>query len=443
MILRVIVTTLILALGAGLAAAQLSWSEHTRAGEWAFSRGDFDRAEVEFRSALEIAQRMPAGDRRLETSLENLGRLFEHEMRMDNAQPMYELLLAVQEERKGDRDPVLLRTLLALARVAIPAGDAPTAEASLLRYLEIAEESRRADPAEHWRAMTMLARIYTLQERHDEALELQRRAIAALRNDTSATAEERAAELESLAQMELLHGEPGAAEELIDRAVKLRQQEELGGIAELYAGAAATAFGAAEPKIAEKFAQQSIDAVLPEAAEPYAARKVLADVSWLRVRRSSDNPSDLIGIPADPAALAVANARLETLLNAQNQALAPDDSAIFETVSRLAQVSTMAGELDRAIRWHGRSLAMLPDRGASVSQLRAAEEAQVQLLTAADRWAEAAAANATLIAQLERAYGTHDRRLLPSLNLQMELLTELKRKREAKLIKKRLRKLSR
>ena len=70
--------TLVLVVGI-TAGAQGSWSAHTSTGEYAFARGDIDRAESEFRAALEIAQGLPAGDRRLETSLENLARLYEHQ----------------------------------------------------------------------------------------------------------------------------------------------------------------------------------------------------------------------------------------------------------------------------------------------------------------------------------------------------------------------------
>jgi Tfp pilus assembly protein PilF len=42
-----------------LAHAQSSWSTHTRAGEYAFARGDLERAEKEFQAALEIAQGLP------------------------------------------------------------------------------------------------------------------------------------------------------------------------------------------------------------------------------------------------------------------------------------------------------------------------------------------------------------------------------------------------
>ena len=90
------------------AGAQDSWTAHTNVGEYAFARGDLERAESEFRAALEIAQRLPAGDRRLETSLQNLARLYEHESDFDRAQPLYQLLLAAKEHRLGTEHPDLL-----------------------------------------------------------------------------------------------------------------------------------------------------------------------------------------------------------------------------------------------------------------------------------------------------------------------------------------------
>ena len=86
---RIVVALIIASLTAVTAGAQGSWTGHTNAGEYAFARGDLDRAESEFRAALEIAQGLPAGDRRLETSLENLARLYEHESDFDRAQPLY------------------------------------------------------------------------------------------------------------------------------------------------------------------------------------------------------------------------------------------------------------------------------------------------------------------------------------------------------------------
>jgi tetratricopeptide (TPR) repeat protein len=441
---RLATITLILLLPATAAVAQTSWSDRTRAGEWAFSRGDTARAEAEFRAALGLAQGLPAGDRRLETSLQNLARFYEHQMRMDEAQPLYQLLLAAQEERVGEADPLLLDTLLAIARVAIPSGDAPAAEASLQSYLEIAESTGAADPEDRWRALKMLGRIFTIEERHDEALALQRRVVTAMDDDSIATGAERAAELESLAQMEILHGAPDAAEPLLARAVELLDADGPRHAADVWADAAATAFGAGEADLAEGLANTALQSVAVESDTPEAAHRVLADVSWLRVRRGSEDLSSLIEIDGDPEELAEAGARLEAWLAIQEADLPPDHPEVLDTVSRLAQVATMAKELDGAIGWQQRKLASVRETAGSRSQSwRAGTEALIGLYVAAGRTAEAASANADLIAEIEAASGPDDRRLIAPLSRQLELLGELGRKKEAKAIKKRLRKMSR
>ncbi len=86
-------------------------------------------------------------------------------------------------------------------------GDFPTVESSLTRFDAIASASGNADPRQWWQADAMLARMQIIQEDEAAALEWQRRAVEMLASDTNATAEERAIQLESLAQMELTAGE--------------------------------------------------------------------------------------------------------------------------------------------------------------------------------------------------------------------------------------------
>jgi tetratricopeptide (TPR) repeat protein len=207
--LRFAAVSIIVVLAAVIAGAQGGWSAHTNAGEYAFARGDVDRAESEFRAALDIAQGFPAGDRRLETSLENLARLYEHESDFDRAQPLYQLLLVAKETRLGQEDPALLSALFAVARVSQPMGDLPTVENCLSRYAAIAEASSDADPRKYWQVLQMLARMQTIQEKPDQALEWQRRAGKVIADDTGATLEEHVALLDSLAEMELVASRGG------------------------------------------------------------------------------------------------------------------------------------------------------------------------------------------------------------------------------------------
>ena len=75
-------------LSGGTADAQGSWEAHTRAGEAAFATGDLARAELELRRALDLASASGTAGRRLETSLSNLARLYEHMGDFDQAQPL-------------------------------------------------------------------------------------------------------------------------------------------------------------------------------------------------------------------------------------------------------------------------------------------------------------------------------------------------------------------
>jgi len=440
MTIRIACTALLVASVAATSAALDPWEYRTNAGEYAYASGDLERAEAEFRAALELAQAFPPGDRRLERSLENLARLYENQQRLDEAQPLYQLLLAAQETRVGRDGAELLDTHLKVARVSLSAGDSPAAGASLQRYLEIAESTGAAAPAQHWIVLSMLARMRTLEQRPEEALELQRRAVAVLADDGSATGLERAHELESLAQMELLHGSPQRAEELLTQAVELRAGEGENPPAVTYAAAAATALGAGELEVAARLAQQAVDAA--PGTPPLDALEVLAEVSWIDVR-TGGSLVDVLGAGGDTDELRLAATRLEALAAHPSLSAAGAQPERSETYARLATVAALRGDADSAASWKRRqleeveSLGVLPGGGS-----RGALEIRLELvplLQAAGRLDEAVTENGLLIEALEATYGTDDPKLSLPLQRQVDLLTDLGRKKEAKAFKKRLR----
>jgi tetratricopeptide (TPR) repeat protein len=439
MVRQIAVLVLVMTAVVGVVGAEESWSDRTRAAEWAFSRGDFDRAEAEFRAALEIAQQLPEGDRRLETSLENLGLFFEHQMRMDEAQPVYLLLLAAQEHRVGDSDPVLLGTLFAVARASIPTGDTPTARESLQRYVDIADATGAAKPDQHWRVLSLYARIETLVEEPDRALQLQRSAVAVLRSDPGATELERASEIESLAQMETLHGTAEGVEALLVESVELRRADGAGGAAEVYAGAASTALGAGEPELAERLAAKALSETAEGESEPVEAHRVLADAAWMKVRRGSGEIRDLMAVEAEPALLQDAAVKNETLLELREAQWATDDPDRIEILSRLAMIATMKRELDRAAHWQRLRAEALSTAGGD--PLIQATDGLAFLLTENGSWQDALDVNTELLTDLEAMWGERDPRLAPVIERQITLLTELGRKKEAKPLRKQLRKL--
>lgn len=420
-------------LAAVTAGAQGSWSAHTNAGEYAFARGDIDRAESEFRAALNIAQGLPAGDRRLETSLENLARLYEHESDFDRAQPLYQLLLVAQETRLGKEDPALLDALFAVARVSQPMGDLPAVEDSLSRFAAIAGASGEADPRKHWQVLQMLSRMQAVQEKPEQALDWQRRAAEVIADDPGATMEERATVLESLAEMELVAGNGAAAERIyVGVASLLEEEDEADAFPRTMARGSETALAAGELKTAERLAMRSVNAD-PDAAAEMQARTVLAELAWIKVNRGTDDMATLLAAAGDDEELHRARNRLRSVIQLETG----KDPTTF---SRLAQVEALRGQPAAAADWQLQLLESLPADSATAADVR---RNLVTLLAAAGKFDEALAENAVVLADLETKYGPSDSRLMPVLGQRLELFEGAGQKKEAKKVRKRMKKLSR
>ncbi len=416
---------------ASMAVAQATWSEHTSAGEYAFARGDVTRAKAEFQAALDIAQGFPPGDRRLETSLENLARLYEHQSEFDQAQPLYQLLLAAQENRLGRDDPGLLDTLFAVARVSQPTGDLPTVVDSLERYAAIADASGKADPRKHWQAMQMLARMETVQEKPERALDWQRQTRDAITEDPGATAEERAMVLVSLAEMELNAGHGPEAERTYLEIAEIREEEgESEALPRTMAAGANIALASGELDTAESLAMRALDAS-PDAESELLARRVLADISWIQVNRGTNDMEMLLAAAKDSEDLVRARDRLQSLALLQ-------DPPTAEILSRMAQVEALRGQPASAADWQRRLVEALPADSRMEAQVNL-----VPLLGAAGLWHEALAINGVQLAELESRHGPSDHRLLPLLGQRLELLEGAGQKKEAKKVRKRIKKLSR
>ena len=424
--------TLVLVVGI-TAGAQGSWSAHTSTGEYAFARGDIDRAESEFRAALEIAQGLPAGDRRLETSLENLARLYEHQSNYDRAQPLYQLLLAAKELRLGSESPALLSSLYAVARVSQPMGDLPTVESSLEKFAAIAATSGEADPRQHWQVLQMLARMQTIQENPDQAVTWQRRAAEVIADDPGATSEERINLFVSLAEMELVAENGPAAERLYVEVAELRQEEdEADAFPDTMAEGAEIALATAQFETAERLAMRATHAN-PDADAELQARKVLVELSWIKVNRGTDDMENLLAAAGDSEELVRARDRLRELILLEG-------ADKRTTLTRLAQVEALRGQPASAADWQLQLLEVVADDAEAAA---AARRDLVTLLAAAGRYDDALAENAVVLADLEAQYGTSDKRLVPVLTQRQTLYESAGNKKQAKKIKKRIKKLSR
>jgi tetratricopeptide (TPR) repeat protein len=415
------------------AGAQGSWSTHTSAGEYAFARGDLERAESEFRAALEIAQGFPAGDRRLETSLENLARFYEHESDFNRAQPLYQLLLAAKEVRLGAEHPALLSSLYAVARVSQPMGDLPTVESSLERFDAIAAVSGEADPRQHWQALQMLARMQTIQEKPDQAVIWQRRAAEVITKDKGATPEERIDIFVSLAEMELVAENGPAAERIyVDIAELRKEDDEADAMPDTMAEGAELALATAQFETAERLAMRAINAH-PDADAELKTRQVLVELSWVKVNRGTDDMEFLLAAAEDGKELVRARDRLRALV-----VLEGADKR--KTLTRLAQVEALRGQPASAADWQLQLLEIVADDPAASA---AARRDLVTLFAAAGRYEEALVENAAVLADLEAQYGPSDKRLVPVLSQRQALYESAGNKKQAKKIKKWLKKLSR
>jgi hypothetical protein len=110
------------------------------------------------------------------------------------------------------------------------------------------------------------------------------------------------------------------------------------------------------------------------------------------------------------------------------------------TLTRLAQVEALRGQPASAADWQAQLVEIVADDSEAAAT---AQRDLVTLLVAAGRWDEALAENAAVLAELEAQYGPSDTRLLPILNQRLELYESAGKKKEAKKVRKRIKKLSR
>ncbi|MCP4895975.1 MAG: tetratricopeptide repeat protein [bacterium] len=421
------------------AHAQTTWESRIHAGELAFAQGDQERAEKEFRAAVKLAQSFRAGDPQVETSYENLARLLAHQSRLDESQPVYELLLAATELRIGESHPDLLGTLAALGRVALGAGDVPTAETSLRRYVTIADAATDPDPSPLRAVLALLARMATLAERHDEAVELQRRVAGLALHDPMLVPGEKAHYVETLVQAELTHGNPELVLALIEQAATLRSQDEDPVMpATTWARAAAAAASAAEPSIAEAAAERALQ-LEGDLKATRMALQALADASWLQVPGSQATVAELIGVASDSELLQQADQRTTAVMEWDKSQATDNAAYAIENARRIFLIKVLRGQFSQAAQLQKERVANLKPVGGKA--LTKALEDLFALQHASGKVEDALATNAEITALLETQHGTVHASLVPVLERQLTMLTDLKQKKEARAVKKRLKKL--
>jgi hypothetical protein len=164
---------------------------------------------------------------------------------------------------------------------------------------------------------------------------------------------------------------------------------------------------------------------------------VLADISWARVSRGTDDLDILLSAAGDDEELHRADNRLRALAVLEN-----DRNPI--TLRRQVQVGVLRARPAEAAR-RQRELIVIIDEteGPASTGALAARSDLVTLLAAAGENDEALAVNAAVLAEMEADFGADDPRLLPVLEQRIEVLTSAGQKKQAKKIGKRIKKMSR
>jgi hypothetical protein len=180
----------------------------------------------------------------------------------------------------------------------------------------------------------------------------------------------------------------------------------------------------------------------PSEKAQLAARATLADAAWLQMPHSDAGLVDLMGAGKGKPAVEEARRRLEELAALQKRQLPPDDPALVQTRQRLLRCAALAGDTDTVLTSLTQLIGEYRESGNTAAELRALQD-RAALLTTAGRSTQAVDANAELLHRLENVRGASDQSLLPVLQPQYGLLRSLHRKKEARAIKKRLRRLER
>jgi tetratricopeptide (TPR) repeat protein len=214
--LRLAILVLLALLPAAPAGAG-NWEQANRAGDAAYNAGNYAEAEKQFKQALSEAETFPANDKRLATTVFNLGVLYQVEEKNDQAEPLLKRAAELVEKAFGassERMGHVLDCLGDLYRTS----NQKQAEEYYLKALAIYEKVLGNESLDLCRPLDNVADFYAEQEDYARSEPLYRRAIDISSKDGKPTVQ-LAKELSHLAEMLCVQGKYGPAEPLFTRAL--------------------------------------------------------------------------------------------------------------------------------------------------------------------------------------------------------------------------------
>lgn len=155
------------------------WGQVTEKAVKLYLDGDTEGAiELSIKGAAIAEQQQGPDHPDVATSLNNLGRLYQHAGRFAEALPPLERALTIREKHDGPDSLSVASTLTNLGGVFDSQGDAASAEPYFTRALEIYQTHPEAAPNSLVNALHNLERVYRDQEKHAQAIPLLERLVS-------------------------------------------------------------------------------------------------------------------------------------------------------------------------------------------------------------------------------------------------------------------------
>ena len=201
------------------------WERYNDTGAEAYEQGFYAEAEEQWLAALEEAESFGPQDQRLTTTLKNLADLYYAQGEYSEAEPLYQRLLAVQEQALGAEHPDLAASLNDLAFLYDAQGNYAEAQPLYQRSLEIMEKALGAEHPGIVTSLDNLASLYAAQGDYAKAEPLYRRSLVIVEKAFGAEHRTVATSIENYAALLREMGREEEAAEWEARAKALRLQQ--------------------------------------------------------------------------------------------------------------------------------------------------------------------------------------------------------------------------
>ena len=219
----------------GLAAAELvkSWRFDSQAagdllgklGRYLYDRGLYEEAEPLYQRSLAIEEKALGPDHPdVATTLNNLARLYKSRGRYEEAEPLYQRSLAITEKALGPDHPSVAITLNNLAELYKSQGRYEEAEPLYQRSLAITEKALGPDHPSVAITLNNLAELYKIQVRYEQAELLYQRSLAISEKALGPDHPSVAITLSNLADLHQSQGRYEEAEPLCQRSLATKEK---------------------------------------------------------------------------------------------------------------------------------------------------------------------------------------------------------------------------